>query len=319
MDEVGKLGHRGAGRDLDGVELGEVLVVLDGLLDALLLLGLGLLLLAALLAATAAARGFLIGLGDGLAGLLENVLAVVLLGGTGHATVAVAALILVAATLAAAAAAATTGILTSGLGGGVCIATGPAHVALGATVATRLLLLLGGFGSLLGKDLLLLGDLVEQAREGRHALGGGVLGAARLLLGGAAGLLGLALLLGLAAGLLGLCLRLGGGFALLLATLLGGQALGLGLLGGLALGGCLGLLLGLLCGFDLGRAGLQDRLELLADHGDIGVLESRGRGLRRDHHFLEVAQHLLAGHPVFLREFANAGLCHVTYLPATCT
>ena len=188
---------------------------------------------------------------------------------------------------------------------------GPPAAAAGVS-ATGVLALAGALLGLLLQDLLLLGDLVEQAREGRGGLGGVVVNAVALLLGLARGLLGGALLLGLlACGLLGgtPLLLLG---ALLLAALLGLEALGLGLLAGDALLLGLLLLLGLALRLDLGGAGLENRLELLADDRDVGVLERRRGGLGRDLHVREMREHLLACHAIFLGKVMYASLCHGT-------
>ena len=176
-------------------------------------------------------------------------------------------------------------------------------------------LLLCGLLRLLLQDLLLLGDLIEQRREGRDALGRIVADAIPLrLLGGLA--------LGLEALLLDtLALGLGGGAtalllgALLLTALLCLEALGLGLLRGDAglLG--LGLLLGTLLRLYLGGMGVEDGLELLAHDRDIGVIERRGSRLDGKLEVAEVLEHLLAGNSVFLSEVVYARLCHVTYLP----
>ena len=88
-EELGELAHGGALRDPHGVELREVLVVGDGLLDAVLLGGLLGLLLAALLAALAAPGGLAGRLLDGHAGLLEDAAPVIGLGLARHAAVAV--------------------------------------------------------------------------------------------------------------------------------------------------------------------------------------------------------------------------------------
>ena len=320
-EKLGELLDRGALRHLHGVELREVLVVGQRLLDALLHRGLLGLLLATLLAALAAAGGLARRLLDGHAGLLEDAAAVVGLGLAGHAAVAVLAVALAAAPLLAAPAAAR-GLARGGGGGSRGGRDGGGVARAGARGLRALLraalargLLGGGLLGLLLQDLLLLRDLVEQRGERRNALGSVVAHAVLLgLLGGAALRLGL-LGLGLPASLL--C---GGAAALLLGTLalaalLGGDALGLGLLGGDAglLG--LGLLLGATGGLDLGRAGLEDGLELLADHGDVRVLKRRGRGLGRYLHVAEVLEHLLARHAVLLSEVVYARLCHVTYLP----
>ena len=325
-EKLGELGDSGALRDLDRVELRQVLVVGDCLLDALLLGCLLGLLLAALLALLAAAGRLAAGLLDGGTGLLEDVLAVVLLRGTSHARVTVLAGLLAATrlvTLAALGSSALGAGLLAGNVHGLGARLLPAATAGGVVAATRvsrlgLGLRAGGLGGLLREDLLLLGNLVEQAGHGGNGLGGGVLHAVALgLLGGKA--LGLAALLLLGAPL-GTALLLGGAALLLLgalglAALLGSDALFLGL--GLRLG-LLGRLLfglGLLGGLDLGRAGLEDRGELLLDHVDVRVLERGGRRGRGDLHVLEVTEHLLAGHAIFLGEDTDSGLCHVHYLP----
>ena len=205
-----------------------------------------------------------------------------------------------------------TGLALLALGG-----TGLPLLALGrgATLALALGLLLGGLLGLLLQDLLLLGDLVEQAREGLDRLGGGVLDAVALGLLGGCLLGGDALLLGLLArGLCGgtLALLLG---PLLLAALLGLDAVLLGLLGGgtRLLVGCGAL--GALGRLDLGGASLEDRLELLADDRDVGVLERRRRRLGWNLHVREVIEHLLARHAIFLGKVMYSSLCHVTNLP----
>ena len=183
-----------------------------------------------------------------------------------------------------------------------------------ATVALALGLgLLGGGLLALGlQDLLLLGDLVEQARHGGDGLGRVVTHAVPLLF-----LLALALGLGaLCLGLLArglLCGALGGLLSALgLATLLGLDALLLGLCLGLRLGLCLCLLLGLLLSLDLGGSGLENGGHLLADERDVNVLEgARGR-LGRDLHVGKVAEHLLARHAELLGKVMYASLCHVS-------
>ena len=187
-------------------------------------------------------------------------------------------------------------------------------VAAAATTARGLLGLLLGSGLLaLGlEDLLLLGDLVEQARHGGDGLGRVVAHAVLLLLF-------LALALGLGAGLLGLLALCLGTGALGLAALLGLDTLllGAGALLGLGLGA--GLLLGLLGRLDLCGAGLEDGRHLLADDHHVGVLESARGGLGRDHHVGQVAEHLLARHAKFLGKVMYASLCHVAYLPVRAT
>ena len=319
-EEPGQLRDRGALWDPDGVELRDVLVVGDGLLDALLLGGLLGLLLPALLALLATTGGLAGGLLDGHTGLLEDVGAVVLLRLAGHAAVAVLLLASPASGLASPAPA--LAALVSGRGGAGTLGGAGRGAATGTVLvvtfaATGLVLLLGGLLRLLLQDLLLLGDLVEQAGEGRDRLGGGVLHAIALGLLGGKALRLQALLLGpLARGLGGgaLALLLG---SLALATGLRLDALPLGLLRLDALPLGLGLGLGPLGGLDLRRTGLEDGLELLAHDGDVGILQSRGRGLGRDLHVCEMAEHLLAGHAIFLGEVMYARLCHVTNLSGT--
>ncbi len=331
-EKLGEVAYRGALRDAHGVELREVLVVREGLLDTALLGSLRSLAHAALLAALAAAGGLAVCLLDGLAGLIEDAVAVVRLGLAGHAAVPILAVVS-AAILLAALAAARAGVLGRGrrsvLGGRLGLGGGALGVAVGALVLLLaralgrllrcvglLLALLGGSGlSLLALEhLLLLGDLVEQAGERRLGARRGIAHAVLLgLLGGLPGLLlGLAtslLLLGLAALLLRLASRLLGG-TLGLALCLGGEALALSGLGGDTggLGGS--LLLGLARGLDLGGAGLEDRLELLTDDGQVRVLDRRGCGLRGDLHLYEMLEHLLGSHAIFLGELADSGLCH---------
>lgn len=117
-----------------------------------------------------------------------------------------------------------------------------------------------------------------------------------LLLAGKALLLGL--LLGLSLGTGGLLGSLSCGklAALLLACLLGSDALALGLGGACGLLGGSCLLLGLLGGLDFLSAGLDHRGELFADHGDIGVLQSGGSGLSGNLHISEMTHQFLGGH-----------------------
>ena len=262
---------------------------------------------------------------------IEDAVAVVRLGLAGHAAVPILAVVS-AAILLAALAAARAGVLGRGrrsvLGGRLGLGGGALGVAVGALVLLLaralgrllrcvglLLALLGGSGlSLLALEhLLLLGDLVEQAGERRLGARRGIAHAVLLgLLGCLSGLLlGLAtsLLLGLAALLLGLASRLLGG-TLGLALRLGGEAFALSGFGGDTggLGGS--LLLGLARGLDLGGTGLEDRLELLADDGQVRVLDRRGCGLRGDLHLYEMLEHLLGSHAIFLGELADSGLCH---------
>jgi len=325
-EKLGELLDRGALRDLDHIELREVLVVCDGGVDALLLGCLLGLLDPTLLTAPAASGGFARCLLDGFAGLVEHVASAVDLGLSSHATVAI---LLVAAASCALLALARTAIRIVGgglllllLGGGrrgwlLLRRAGLSLLALGdgATVALALRLLLGGLFRLLLQDLLLLSNLVEQACEGLGGLGCGVLHAVALSLLGGRLLGGDALLLGLLARGLGdrtlaLLLR-----TLLLAAPLGLYAVFLGLLGGDARLFGDGLLLGPLGCLDLGRACVEEGLELLAHDGDVGVLERGRRRLGRNLHLSEVIEHLLARHAIFLGKVMNASLCHVTNLP----
>ncbi len=317
VEEVGELGHGGALRHLHDVELGDVLVVGQGLLDGLLLGRLGGLGLPVFLALLAAAGGLAAGLLHGGAGVLEDALAVVLLGGAGHAAVAVLVRALVAVvTLVVAVGCG--GLLGRGghVHGGrpatVLAAAAAAVLRTGRALGLVLLAALGLLLLLLLEHLLLLGDLLEQAGELGHALGRGVLHAVALGLLGAAALLlgGLGLLRGAAGLLLGAAALLLG--ALALAALLDLAADGL-LLGAAGLLLCpTGGLLGLLGGAELLLAGLELGGELLAHHGDVGVLQGRRRGLRRDLHVLEMGEHLLARDAELLGEFADARLCHAT-------
>lgn len=100
--------------------------------------------------------------------------------------------------------------------------------------------------------------------------------------------------------------------ALLLACLLGGDALALGLGGasGLLGGSC--LLLGLLGGLDFLGAGLDHRGELLADHGDIGVLQGGGSGLSGNLHIGEMTHQFLGGHAELFGQGGHTDFCHMT-------
>ena len=184
--------------------------------------------------------------------------------------------------------------------------------ALGIAVAQSLFdgLLLGNFlghgggagtglalGGLAGNALLLGLDLVCQALEGvvGHLLGlrlGGGLGRRAALLG-ALGALGLA----------GCALLLDG-----LAT----SALGLGLLT-LGLGALLGELLGLF-GRKLARALLDLRGQVLANLLHIGFSQHAGMAFRGDLHFMELIEHVLAGHVELLRQLMYSHAGHIPLL-----
>ena len=114
-----------------------------------------------------------------------------------------------------------------------------------------------------------------------------------------------------AGGLLG---SLGGGelAALLLACLLGSDALTLGLGGTCGLLGGSGLLLGLLGGLDFLGAGLDHRGELLADHGDVGVLQGGGSGLSGNLHFGEMTHQFPGGHAELFGQGGHTDFCHMT-------
>ena len=344
IERLGELLDRNALGDLDGIELLGVHALGQCLLYLALFLSLCSLALALLLALLAATGGLARGLLDGGAGLLEHLLATVLLGLASHAAVVV--LFVVVTTLALLALALLIGVgevhagsdVVAGVGamavrtalggvalgiviGGVAvITTATATVVIAATVTA-----LGGalgLGLVLGVLLLLehgllCGDLVEQRTEARTGVGSGngaALGLAGslLLLAGKALLLGLLLGLGLGAG--GLLGSLGGGelAALLLACLLGGDALALGLGSARRLlgGGC--LLLGLLGGLDFLGTGLDHRGELLADHGDVGVLQGGGSRLSGNLHFGEMTHQFLGGHAELFGQGGHTDFCHMT-------
>ena len=153
-----------------------------------------------------------------------------------------------------------------------------------------------------------------EARTGVGSGNGAALGLAGslLLLAGKALLLGLLLGLGLGAGsLLG---SLGGCelTALLLASLLGGDALALCLGSACCLLGGSGLLLGQLGGLDFLGAGLDHRGELLADHSDVSVLQSGGSGLSGNLHFGEMTHQFLGGHAELFGQGGHTDFCHMT-------
>ena len=345
VERLGELLDGNALGDLDGVEVLGVHALGQRLLNLALLLSLCSLALTLLLALLAATGGLARGLFDGGAGLLEHLLAAVLLGLAGHAAVVV--LFVVVTALALLALALLVGVgevhagsdVVAGIGamavrtalGGVAIGAVVGCVAIVATataavvVAATTVAALGGtlgLGLVLGVLLLLehgllRGDLVEQRTEARTGIGSGngaALGLAGsfLLLAGKALLLGLLLGLGLGAG--GLLSSLGGGklAALLLASLLGSDALTLGLGGTCGLLGGSGLLLGLLGGLDFLGAGLDHRGELLADHGDVSVLQGGGSGLSGNLHIGEMTHQFLGGHAELFGQGGHTDFCHMT-------
>ena len=207
------------------------------------------------------------------------------------------------------------------VGGVAIVTTATAAVVVAAATVAALCGALG-LGLVLGVLLLLehgllCGDLVEQRTEARTGVGSGngaALGLAGslLLLAGKALLLGLLLGLGLGAGSLLGSLGCGKLATLLLAGLLGGDALALGLGGasGLLGGSC--LLLGLLGGLDFLSAGLDHRGELLADHSDIGVLQGGGSGLSGNLHIGEMTHQFLGGHAELFGQGGHTDFCHMT-------
>ena len=344
VERLGELLDGNALGDLDGVELLGVHSLGQRLLNLALFLSLCGLALALLLALFAATGGLARGLLDGGTSLLEHLLAAVLLGLASHAAVVV--LFVVVTALALLALALLVGVgevhassdVVAGIGamamwtvfGGVALGVVVGGVAVITTTTTTVIIAatvaaLGsalGLGLLLGVLLLLehgllCGDLVEQRAETRTGVGSGngaALGLAGslLLLAGKALLLGLLLSLGLGAG--GLLGSLGGGelAALLLACLLGGDALALCLGSACCLLGGSGLLLGQLGGLDFLGAGLDHRGELLADHGDVCVLQSGGSGLSGNLHFGEMTHQFLGGHAELFGQGGHTDFCHMT-------
>ncbi len=332
VERLGKLLDGNALGDLDGVELLGVHALGQRLLNLALLLSLSGLALALLLALLAATGGLARGLLDGGTGLLENLLAAVFLGLARHAAVVV--LFAVVTTLALLALALLIGVgeihagsdivasvgamaVRAVLGGVAVVATAATTVVVAAATVAAL-----GLGLVLGVLLLLehgllCGDLIEQRTEARTGVGSGngaALGLASslLLLAGKALLLGLLLGLGLGTGcLLG---SLGGGklAALLLACLLGGDALALGLGGTRCLLGGGSLLLGPPGGLDFLGAGLNHRGKLLADHGNISVLQGGGSRLSGNLHFGEVTHQFLGGHAELFGQGGHTDFCHMT-------
>ena len=345
VERLGELLDGNALGDLDGVEVLGVHALGQRLLDLALLLSLCSLALTLLLALLAATGGLARGLLDGGTSLLEHLLAAVLLGLAGHAAVVVLFVVVTALALLALALLVGVGEVHAGsdvvagigamavrtalggvalgvvVGGVAIVATAAATVIIAATTVTALGSALG-LGLVLGVLLLLehgllRGDLVEQRTEARTGIGSGngaALGLAGslLLLAGKALLLGLLLGLSLGAGcLLG---SLGGGelAALLLASLLGGDALTLGLSGTCGFLGGSGLLLGLLGGLDFLGAGLDHRGELLADHGDVSVLQGGGSGLSGNLHIGEMTHQFLGGHAELFGQGGHTDFCHMT-------
>ena len=345
VERLGELLDGNALGNLDGVELLGVHALGQCLLNLALLLSLGSLALALLLALLAATGGLTRGLLDGSAGLLEDLLAAVLLGLASHAAVVVLFVVVTALALLALALLIGVGEVHAGSDvvagvGAMAVRTALGGVALGVVVgsvaivttataavvvaATTVTALGGalGLGLVLGVLLLLehgllCGDLVEQRTEARTGVGSGngaALGLAGslLLLAGKALLLGLLLGLGLGAGSLLGSLGCGKLPALLLAGLLGGDALALGLGSACGLLGGSCLLLGLLGGLDFLSAGLDHRGELLADHGDISVLQGGGSGLSGNLHIGEMTHQFLGGHAELFGQGGHTDFCHMT-------
>ena len=345
VERLGELLDGNALGDLDGVEVLGVHALGQRLLYLALLLSLGSLALALLLALLAATGGLARGLLDGSTSLLEHLLAAVLLGLASHAAVVVLFVVVTALALlalallvgvgevhagsdvvagvGAMAVGAVLGGVTLGVvvGGIAIVTTATATVVVAATTVAALGSALG-LGLLLGVLLLLehgllCGDLVEQRTEARTGVGSGngaALGLAGslLLLAGKALLLGLLLGLGRGAGSLLGSLGCGKLAALLLAGLLGGDALALGLGSACGLLGGSCLLLGLLGGLDFLGAGLDHRGELLADHSDVGVLQGGGSGLSGNLHFGEMTHQFLGGHAELFGQGGHTDFCHMT-------
>ena len=345
VERLGKLLDGNALGDLDGVEVLGVHALGQRLLYLALLLSLGSLALALLLALLAATGGLARGLLDGSTSLLEHLLAAVLLGLASHAAVVVLFVVVTALALLALALLVGVGEVHAGsdvvagigamavrtvlggvalgvvVGGVAIVTTATATVVVAATTVAALGSALG-LGFLLGVLLLLehsllCGDLVEQRTETRTGVGSGngaALGLAGslLLLAGKTLLLGLLLGLGLGTG--GLLGSLGGCelTALLLASLLGGDALALCLGSACCLLGGSGLLLGLLSGLDFLGAGLDHRGELLADHGDVSVLQGGGSGLSGNLHIGEMTHQFLGGHAELFGQGGHTDFCHMT-------
>ena len=344
VERLGELLDRNALGDLDGIELLGVHALGQCLLYLALLLSLCSLALALLLALLTTTGGLARSLLDGGTSLLEHLLAAVLLGLASHAAVVV--LFVVVATLALFALALLIGVgevhagsdIVAGVGAmamrtalrGVALGIVIGGIAVITTTTTTIVIAatvtaLGGalgLGLVLGVLLLLehgllRGDLVEQRAETRPGVrsgDGATLGLAGslFLFAGKALLLGLLLGLGLGAG--GLLGSLGSGelAALLLACLLGSDALALGLGGTRGLLGGGSLLLGLLGGLDFLGAGLDHRGELLADHGDVGVLQGGGSGLSGNLHIGEMTHQFLGGHAELFGQGGHTDFCHMT-------
>ena len=345
VESLGELLDGNALGDLDGVEVLGVHALGQRLLNLALFLSLCGLALALLLALLAATSGLTRGLLDGGTSLLEHLLAAVLLGLASHAAVVVLFVVVTALALLALALLVGVGEVHAGsdviagigamamgtvlggvalgviVGGVAIVTTATATVVVAATTVAALGSALG-LGLLLGVLLLLehgllCGDLVEQRAETRTGVGSGngaALGLAGSLLLLASKTLLLGLLLGLGLGAGGLLGSLGGGelAALLLACLLGGDALALCLGSACCLLGGSGLLLGLLGGLDFLGAGLDHRGELLADHSDVGVLQGGGSGLSGNLHFGEMTHQFLGGHAELFGQGGHTDFCHMT-------
>ena len=292
VERLGELGHGHALGDAHGVELLDRDALRLGLLHLLLLALLLRLALALLLALLATAGGLAARLLDGGTGLLENLLAAVLLGLAGHARVAVLFGML-RRTLAALTALASLfrrrNVHAGGHRRGMRGTTGvrgrrTAVVAAGGLPATPATTPVSGIVSLLGslclltllEHGLLLSDLVEKRAHARAGIRGRHRTALRLELF-------LLLALALQARSLGsrgtrslLGSRGGSSLtALLLAASLGRKALSLLFACALGLlGGCR-LFLGTTLLLELGSALLQHGRELLAHHLDEHVLKRR--------------------------------------------
>ncbi len=316
VERLGELGHGHALGDAHGVELLDRDAVRLGLLHLLLLTLLLRLTLALLLALLATAGGLAARLLDGCTGLLENLLAAVLLGLAGHARVAVLFGML-RRTLAPLTALA--GLSQAPERPSRRAPTGHARKDGGAWAPggcrrggrpachpcdhARWRLRLPAWQPLPSyapRARSPAHDLVEKRAHARAGIRGRHRTALRLELFLLLALALQARSLGSrgARGLLGSG-GSGGLTALLLAACLGGQALGLLLAGALGLLGSGGLLLGTTLLLELGGALLQHRRELLAHHLDEHVLERRRRGLAGDF-VIEIPDELLRRHSKFL-------------------
>ena len=68
----------------------------------------------------------------------------------------------------------------------------------------------------------------------------------------------------------------------------------------------------LLCGLDFLGAGLDHRGELLADHGDVSVLQGGGSGLSGNLHIGEMTHQFLGGHAELFGQGGHTDFCHMT-------